>query len=69
MVTLIVNCPVAVKCVGLVLSVAVTVMDVEPVALGVPEIAPEDDSVKPAGSVVDVQVYGELPPVAANCAL
>jgi hypothetical protein len=44
-------------------------MDVEPVALGVPEIAPEDDSVKPAGSVVDVQVYGELPPVAANCAL
>ena len=39
------------------------------VAEGVPLITPELDSVKPAGSVPDVndQVKGPVPPVAANC--
>jgi len=38
--------------------------------VGVPEIAPAVESVKPEGSVPDasVHVYGELPPVAAKVA-
>ena len=64
------NCCEAVKCVGLVLSVAVTVKDVVPIAPGVPVMAPvEAFSVSPAGSAVLVQVTGEVPPVAASCPL
>ena len=64
------NCCEAVKCVGLVLSVAVTVKDVVPTAFGVPVMAPvEAFSVSPAGSAVLVHVTGEVPPVAASCPL
>jgi hypothetical protein len=39
--------------------------------VGVPEIAPEEDSVRPGGRdpEVMVQVKGAVPPVAFNCAL
>jgi hypothetical protein len=41
-----------------------------PVAVGVPVMAPvEAFKSKPVGSVVEVQVYGEVPPVAATCPL
>jgi hypothetical protein len=64
------NCCEAVKCGGPVLSVAVTVKDVVPLAPGVPVIAPvEAFSVNPAGSAVLVQVTGGVPPVAASCPL
>ena len=35
-----------------------------PVAVGVPEIAPEEFMLRPAGSPVAVQVYGAVPPPA-----
>jgi hypothetical protein len=56
-----------VKWVGVVLSVTVTVPDVVPITVGVPVIAPvEAFSVNPAGRVVELQVYGEVPPVALS---
>jgi hypothetical protein len=59
-----------VRCVGLVLSVAVTVTDVVPIAVGVPVMAPvEALSVSPAGRLVELHVYGEVPPVALSCAV
>ena len=52
-------------------SVTWTVKLLVPAVVGVPEIAPEEDSVRPAGRapVARAQVYGAIPPVAFNCAL
>ena len=54
---------------GLLESVTFTVKLVVPVAVGVPEITPPDESPSPAGKfdpVASAQVYGEVPPVAAK---
>lgn len=52
------------------LSVTWAVMLKEPDAVGVPDIKPVLESVKPAGSApdadVNAQAYGGLPPVAAS---
>jgi hypothetical protein len=50
--------------VGVVESVTVMLGEVVPVALGVPEMAPEELMLKPAGSPVADQVYGDVPPLA-----
>ena len=39
-----------------------------PAAVGVPEIAPVELMLRPAGSPVAVQVYGAVPPPAAMAA-
>jgi hypothetical protein len=51
-------------------SVAVTVKDEVPATVGVPEIVPDVLKARPAGSdpLLIVQVYGEVPPVAASAA-
>ena len=57
----------AVRCVGLVESVAVTLTLDVPVAVGVPLIVPELESMdNPAGNPVADQVKGGVPPVAAT---
>ena len=57
----------AVACVGEVESVTVTVAELAPAAVGVPEIWPLLElMLKPAGNPVADQVYGVLPPVAAT---
>lgn len=52
-------------------SFTCTVNAAEPAAVGVPEIAPALDSVRPAGSapLVTLHVYGVLPPVAPKVVL
>ena len=45
-------------------SVTVIVGVVVPVAVGVPETAPEELMLRPAGSPVADQVYGAVPPLA-----
>jgi hypothetical protein len=55
--------------VGPVESVTVNVTGVVPAAVGVPVICPVLLSESPAGSAVDVNVYGPVPPVAAIAAL
>jgi hypothetical protein len=47
-------------------SLTCTVNEAVPAAVGVPEIAPAEESVKPAGSVPDdrLHVYGVVPPLA-----
>jgi len=49
-------------------SFTCTVKDAVAAVVGVPEIAPAVESVKPTGSVPDasVHVYGEVPPLACN---
>ena len=49
---------------GVLESVTVMVGVLVPPALGVPEIAPEELIVRPAGSPVADQVYGNVPPLA-----
>ncbi len=63
-----VNDLVAVCAVGVVESVTFAVNVNEPDAVGVPEIVPPDESVKPPGSapVLTLQVYGVVPPLAAS---
>src|SRR5215472_16778638 len=58
----------AVPAVGVVESVTFTVKLKEPEAVGVPEIAPAEDSVRPAGKAPELvlQLYGAAPPLAAN---
>ena len=56
-------------CTGLLESVTCTVKLVVPVALGVPEIVPLEEIVRPAGKVdpdAKLQVYGEVPPPAVT---
>jgi hypothetical protein len=61
------NCLVALKCVGLVASVTVTLTVAAPAALGIPVIAPVEGSIdNPAGRPVAVQAYGVMPPEAAS---
>jgi len=62
---------VAVCAVGLVESVALTVNEEVPAAVGVPLSAPSDASDRPVGSepVVMLQVYGLVPPVAPRVAV
>lgn len=52
-------------------SVTVAVKMLVPVPVGVPEIAPEEESDNPAGRLPEVidQLYGAVPPVAVNVAL
>ena len=59
---------VTLRWVGVVESVTVMVGEVVPVAVGVPEMAPDKLIVRPAGSPVADQVYGAAPPVAAMVA-
>ena len=65
--TVILNCCVAV-CRGELASDACTVKLEVPAEVGVPEICPLVERVKPAGKapVMRVQVYGVAPPVAAR---
>ena len=49
---------------GVLESVTVMVGVLVPPALGVPEMAPEELIVRPAGSPVADQVYGNVPPLA-----
>jgi hypothetical protein len=51
-------------------SVAATLNDEVPAALGVPVMAPLADNDRPAGRLPDAsdQVYDPVPPVAASCA-
>ena len=54
-------------CTGLLLSVTVAVKVEDPLAVGVPDMAPVDDArVSPVGSLPELidQVYGAVPPVA-----
>ena len=52
-------------CTGLDESVAVMVVERVPLAVGVPETAPEDEEIEsPAGSEDDAYVYGVVPPEA-----
>jgi len=63
---------VAVCAVGVVESVTCTVKFELPVALGVPEMAPVDAAkVNPAGNdpELTLQVYGDVPPLAASVTL
>jgi hypothetical protein len=55
---------VTLRWVGVVESVTVMVGEVVPVAVGVPEMAPEELIERPAGSPVADQVYGNVPPLA-----
>jgi hypothetical protein len=59
---------VAVFAVGVVESVTFTVKVEEPAVVGVPEIVPVVESVKPAGKDPELmlQEYGAVPPVAAS---
>jgi hypothetical protein len=59
---------VAVFAVGVVESVTFTVKVEEPAVVGVPEIVPPVERVKPAGKVPELilQEYGVVPPVAAS---
>jgi hypothetical protein len=50
--------------VGVLESLTVIVGVLVPPALGVPEMAPEEPIVRPAGSPVADQVYGNVPPLA-----
>ena len=59
---------VAVRWVGLVESVTVIVGVLVPAAVGVPEMAPEELMLRPAGRPVADQVYGAVPPPAAMVA-
>src|SRR5690348_4979614 len=45
-------------------SVAVTVTDDVPAAVGVPEMTPEPEISRPAGRPLAVQAYGVVPPLA-----
>ena len=58
----------AVCAVGVVASVTFTVKLKEPEAVGVPEIVPPDESVRPAGKApaLRLQLYGVVPPAAAS---
>src|ERR1035441_6749261 len=61
------NCLVALKWVGLVASVTVTLMVAAPAAVGVPVMVPVPGSIpNPAGRPVAVQAYGVVPPVAVS---
>jgi hypothetical protein len=55
--------------VGLVESVAVTLIVKAPLAPGVPEMTPEALTLNPVGKPLAVHVMGELPPVAFTVAL
>jgi hypothetical protein len=57
-------------CAGELESVTLTVTEEVPVVVGVPLIAPEMLSVRPAGKEPELidQVYGEVPPLAAKVA-
>ena len=59
---------VAVRWVGLVESVTVIVGVLVPAAVGVPEIAPDELMLRPAGNPLADQVYGAVPPPAAMAA-
>jgi hypothetical protein len=63
-----VNDLLAVCAVGFVESVTLAVKLKEPDAVGVPEIAPAEDSVRPPGSAPELmlQLYGVVPPLAAS---
>jgi hypothetical protein len=52
-------------------SLASTVNELVPVPVGVPEITPADESVRPDGRepLYSDQVYGDVPPVARSCLL
>src|ERR1035437_7596528 len=64
------NCLVTLKCVGLVASVTVTLIVAGPATVGVPVMAPLEESINnPAGSPVAVHTNGVAPPVAATAAL
>jgi len=54
--------------VALAASLTCSVNEAVPAAVGVPEIAPAEESVKPAGSVPDerLHVYGVVPPLACT---
>jgi hypothetical protein len=64
----IVKACVAVCAVGVVESVTLAVNENEPDAVGVPEIVPAEESVKPAGRApaLTLQLYGVVPPLAAR---
>jgi hypothetical protein len=53
---------------GVLESVTVIEGVLVPAAVGVPDIAPEELMLRPAGSPVAVQVYGAVPPPAAMAA-
>jgi hypothetical protein len=55
---------VALRWVGVLESVTVMLGVLMPVAVGVPEMVPEELIVRPAGSPVADQVYGNVPPLA-----
>jgi hypothetical protein len=63
-----VNDLLAVSAVGFVESVTLAVKLKEPDAVGVPEIVPADDNVRPAGKApaLRLQLYGVVPPLAAS---
>jgi hypothetical protein len=63
-----VNDCVAVCAVGVVESVTLAVKLKEPAVVGVPEIVPVAESVRPAGKAPEVmlQLYGVVPPLAAK---
>jgi hypothetical protein len=67
-VTLRVNDFVAVCAVGVVESITLAVNENEPDAVGVPEIVPAAERVKPAGNAPELmlQLYGVVPPEAAK---
>src|ERR1035437_4813007 len=61
------NCLVTLKCVGLVASVTVTLIVAGPATVGVPVMAPQEESINnPAGSPVAVHPNGVATPVAAT---
>ena len=60
---------VALRWLGVLESVTVIEGVLVPVAVGVPEMAPEELMLRPAGSPVADQVYGAVPPVAAMVAV
>jgi hypothetical protein len=68
-VIVIVSVAIPVSFVGEVESVAVNVTETGPAAVGVPVICPALLSESPAGSAVEVNVYGPVPPDAATLAL
>jgi hypothetical protein len=59
---------VAVCTVGELLSVTLTLNTYGPLVVGVPEMRPEEERVRPGGNVPDalLQVYGVVPPVAVS---
>ena len=58
-------------CSGLLLSCTLTVKLDVPLAEGVPEITPPEESVNPAGSVPELstQEYGDVPPLTVSVAV